>query len=107
QSVDALSLPRSYRDFPVDRETRLQPDHRYGRRGDQVSDGIECRRAGEAFLSLLCARRYARAASPDAGMDQEDHRHAPVRQRLERTARDYLRQPEEARCYTSEYRAHS
>src|SRR5439155_1556957 len=31
QSVDALSLPRSYRDLPVDREARLQPDHRHGR----------------------------------------------------------------------------
>ena len=38
----------------------------------------------------------ARAASPDAGVDQEDQRHAPVRQGLERAARSDLREPEEA-----------
>src|SRR5882724_817537 len=86
QSVAALSLPGSYPDLSVARASRLQPDYRYGRRGDQVYDGIECRRAGEAFFPLLCARWYARAASPNSGMDQEDQRYASVRQRVERPA---------------------
>ena len=51
----------------------------------------------DAVLRLLRARRHARAAPPDAGMDQEDQRHASVRQGLERAARPDLRQPEEAR----------
>src|SRR4029077_13579685 len=105
QSVDALSLPRSYGDLPLDREARLQPDHRHGRRGDQVYNGIECRRAGEAFLSLLRARWYARAASPDARMDREDERQ--IRHGLERNARSNFCQPEEARCHPAEYPAHS
>ena len=52
---------------------------------------------GQTVLCLLRARRHARAASSDAGVDQEDQRHAPVRRRLEQTARDHLRQPEAAR----------
>ena len=36
------------------------------------------------------------AASSDAGVDQEDQRHASLRRRLEQTARDDLRQPEAA-----------
>ena len=49
------------------------------------------------FFLVLRARRHACAAPPDAGVDQEDQRHAPVRQGLERAARPDLRQPEEAR----------
>ena len=51
----------------------------------------------QAVLLLLRARRHPRAAPRDAGMDREDQRHAPVRQGLERAARDDLRQPEAAR----------
>ena len=36
------------------------------------------------------------AASSDAGVDQEDQRHAPLRRRLEQAARDHLRQSEAA-----------
>ena len=36
-------------------------------------------RARQAVLRLLRAGRHARAASSDAGVDQEDQRHAPVR----------------------------
>ena len=54
-------------------------------------------RPGQAVLRLLRARRHACAAPPDAGVDREDQRHAPVRQGLERAARADLRQPEEAR----------
>ena len=53
--------------------------------------------ARPAVLRLLRAGRHACAASPDAGVDQEDQRHAPVRQGLERAARADLREPEEAR----------
>ena len=91
-------------DLPVDREAGLQPDHRHGGRGDQVYDGIECRRAGEAFLPLLRARWHARAASSDAGMDREDERQ--VRHGLERNARADFRQPEEARGHPGEHPTH-
>jgi arylsulfatase len=37
------------------------------------------------------------AASSDAGVDQEDQRHAPVRRGIQRDPREDLRQPEEAR----------
>ncbi len=50
-----------------------------------------------AVPDLLRARRDARAAPPDAGVDQEDQRHAPVRQGLRGGARTDLRQPEAAR----------
>ena len=60
----------------------MRPHHRY--------------RPGPAVLRLLRARRRPRAAPPDAGVDQEDQRHASVRQGLERAARDHLRQPEAA-----------
>ena len=40
-------------DLSVDREARLQPDHRHGGRGDQVHDGVECRRAGQAVSSSI------------------------------------------------------
>ena len=53
-------------------------------------------RTRQAVLCLLRARRHARAASSDAGVDQEDQRHAPVRRRLEQAPRDDLRQPEAA-----------
>ena len=41
---------------------------------------------GQAVLSLLRAGCDPRTAPPDAGMDQEDQRHAPVRPGLERAA---------------------
>ena len=37
--------------------------------------------------------RYPCASSSDAGVDQEDQRHAPLRRGLEQSARDHLRQP--------------
>ena len=51
----------------------------------------------QAVLLLLRARRHARAAPRDAGVDREDQRHAPVRRGLEQAPRHDLRQPEEAR----------
>ncbi len=50
----------------------------------------------DAVLPVLRARRHPRAAPPDAGVDQENQRHAFVRQGLERLARPDLREPEEA-----------
>ena len=58
--------------YPWVGQARLQPDHRHGGRGHQLHEGAECRRAGQAVLPLFRARRHARAASPDAGVDCED-----------------------------------
>ena len=51
----------------------------------------------QPFFVYYVPGRHARAASPDAGVDQEDQRHAPVRRGLEQAARADLREPEEAR----------
>src|SRR5262245_17994192 len=50
------------------------------------------------YLHLLRSGRRACAAPPDAGVDQEDQRYAPVRRGLEQAARHHLRQPEAVRC---------
>ena len=71
--------------FPWIGQARLQPDHRHGGRGHQVHEGPECRRAGQAVLPLLRARRHACAAPADAGMDRQVQRQ--VRHGLERDAR--------------------
>jgi hypothetical protein len=47
------------------------------------------------------------AAPPDAGVDQEDQRYAPVRRGLEQTARHDLRQPEKAWCDPAGCQAHA
>ena len=57
------------------------------------------------WLRLLRAGRHPCAASSDAGVDQEDQRHAPVRRRLEQAARDDLRQPEAAGHHARERQA--
>ena len=44
--------------------------------------------SGTALLHLLRAGRHPCAASSHAGVDQEDQRHASVRQGLEQSARD-------------------
>jgi arylsulfatase len=44
--------------------------------------------------------------SSDAGVDQEDQRHAPVRRGLEQSARAHLRQPEAAGHHARERQAH-
>ena len=75
----------------------LEPDHGDGRRSDPLHDGVEGDRARQAVPGLLRAGRHAFPASSDAGVDQEDQRHAPVRRRLEQGARDHLRQSEAAR----------
>ena len=60
--------------YPVRGQSRLEPDHRDGRRGDRLHDDAEGGRAGEALLRLLRAGRNPCAAPPDAGMGQEDQR---------------------------------
>ena len=82
--------------YPFAGQSGLEPDHGHGRRGDPVHEGAQGDRARQAVLCLLRTGRHPRAASSDAGVDQEDQRHAPVRRRLEQTARDHLRQSEAA-----------
>ena len=60
---------------------------------------------GKPWLRLLRAGRHPCAASSDAGVDQEDQRHAPVRRGLEQGARDHLRQPEAAGHHARERQA--
>ena len=60
----------------------------------QYMRGYQVRCAREALPRLLRPRRYARAASSDAGVDREDQRHEALRRGLEQAARDHLRQPE-------------
>ena len=62
----------------------------------QYMKQLKADRARQAVLRLLRPGRHARAASSDAGVDQEDQRHASLRRRLEQAARDHLRQPEAA-----------
>ena len=59
-------------------------------------------RAGETVVGLLRARRHPCPASSDEGMDRQDQRHAPLRRWLGKTARDHLRQSEEARHHARE-----
>src|SRR5690349_16684272 len=84
------------RDLSVRGTTGLESHHGDGRRSHPIYERPEGGRAGQAVLRLLRAGRYARTASSDARMDQEDRRHEAVRRRLEQTARDHLRQPEAA-----------
>jgi sulfatase-like protein len=51
-----------------------------------VHEGAQGGRTGKAVLCLLRTRRHTCTASSDAGVDQEDRRHAFVRRRLEQIA---------------------
>ena len=93
--VEALPVPRPHADLSVDRQARLQPDHRHGRRRDRLHATAERGGARQAVLRLLRAGRHARAAPADEGMDREVQ--GQVRHGLERPARADLRQPEAAR----------
>ncbi len=96
QPVAAEPVPQYDGHLPLRGQSGLEPDHGHGRRGHPVHEGAQGRRARQAVLRLLRAGRHARAASSDAGVDQEDQRHAPLRRGLEQAARDHLRQPEAA-----------
>jgi len=74
--------------YPLRGQSRLEPDHGHGRRGDPVHEGTQGDRARQAVPRLLRTGRHPRPASSDAGVDQEDQRHASVRRRLEQAARD-------------------
>ena len=103
--------PNLYRNttaiYPFQGNAGLEPDHGHGRRGHPAHEGTQGRRAREAILRLLRAGRHPRAASTDAGVDQEDQRHAPLRRGLEQAARDHLRQPEAAGHHACECPADS
>ncbi len=86
-------------------QSRLEPDHGHGRRGHPAHETAQGDRARQAVLRLLRPRRHARAASSDAGVDQEDQRDALVRRGLEQAARDHLRQPEAAGHHARERQA--
>ncbi len=94
QPVAAEPVPQHDGHLPLRGQSRLEPDHGHGRRGDPVHEAAQGDRARQTVLCLLRAGRHPRAASSDAGVDQEDQRHASVRRRLEQAARDHLRQPE-------------
>ena len=87
--------------YPYIGNPKVESDHRPGRRRHLLYEAHQCARSGAAVLPLLRAGRDACAASRDAGVDQEDRRHASVRQRLERAARPDLREPEEARRHSA------
>ena len=96
QPVATEPVPQHDGDLSVPGQSRLEPDDGDGRRGHPVHEATQGDRARQAVLRLLRAGRHPCAASSDAGVDQEDQRHAPVRRRLEQGARDHLRQPEAA-----------
>ena len=97
QPVAAEPVPQHDADLPVPGQSRLEHANGDGRRGDPVHATVEGAGTGEALLRLLRARRHARAASSDAGVDRQDQRDEPVRRRLGEVARDDLCQPEAAR----------
>ena len=90
-------------DLPVDRQARLQPHHRHGGRRHRLPEPAQRRRARQAVLPLLRARRHPRAAPADAGVDRQVQ--GQVRHGLERHARPDLRQPEAARRDPAEHPA--
>ena len=73
----------------------------------QLHQGTQGHCARQAILCLLRAGRHPCAASSDAGVDQEDQRHALVRRGLEQAARDDLRQPEAAGHHARERQANA
>src|SRR5215468_5242441 len=75
----------------------MEPRHRDGRRRHRLDAPAERPRSVAPVHDLLRARRDAFAAPSHTGVDQEDQRHASVRQGLRGGARADLRQPEEAR----------
>ena len=67
-------------DLPVRRQPDVEPHHGDGGRGRRLAEPGQPDRSQQAVLLLLRPRRHACAAPRDAGVDQEDQRHAPVRQ---------------------------
>ncbi len=105
QPVATEPVPQYDGHLPLPGQSRLEPDDGHGRRGDPVHEAAQGDRARQAVLCLLRTGRHARAASSDAGVDQEDQRHAPLRRGLEQDTRDHLRQPEAAGHHARERQA--
>jgi len=74
----AESIPQHHGDLPVLRQAGLEPDYGDGRRCHRIHETHHRDRPGATVLHLLRARCRPRAAPPDAGVDQEDQRHASV-----------------------------
>ena len=102
QPVAAEPVPQHDGHLSLPGQSRLEPGDGDGRRGHPAHQAAQGDRARQALVRLLRAGRHACAASSDAGVDQEDQRHASVRRRLEQAARDDLRQPEAARHHARE-----
>ena len=79
--------------YPFQGNPELEPGDGDGRRGHPVHQAAQGDRARQTLVRLLRAGRHPCASSSDAGVDQEDQRHAPLRRGLEQSARDDLRQP--------------
>ena len=79
EPVATQPVPQYDGDLSVPGQSRLEPDDRDGGRCHPAHEAAQGDRARQAVLCLLRARRHPRAASSDAGVDQEDRRHAPVR----------------------------
>ena len=105
EPVAAEPVPQHHGHLSVRGQAGLEPDDGHGRRGDPVHEGDQGGRAREAVPRLLRAGRNPRAAPPDAGVDRQGERHAPVRRRLEQAARDHLREPEAAGHHAREREA--
>src|SRR5882757_3332728 len=74
RSVDALPVPGSYPDFPVDWQAWLQLDDRHGGRGDQIHESAQRRGTQSTLFRLLCARRKSLAAPAQEGMERQVQR---------------------------------
>ena len=91
--------------YPFRRQARLEPDDRHGGRRDPAHEAAERARAGQALLRLLRAGRHACAASPDAGVDQEDQRQKLFDNGWNALRETHLREPEAARRDSAECQA--
>ena len=85
QPVATEPVPQYDGHLSLPGQSRLEPDHGHGRRGHPVHEAAQGDCARQAVLCLLRTGRHPRAASSDAGVDQEDQRHALVRRRLEQS----------------------
>ena len=105
QPVATEPVPQHDGHLSLPGQSRLEPGDGDGRRGHPVHQAAQGDRARQALVRLLRAGRHPCAASSDAGVDQEDQRHAPLRRWLEQGARDHLRQPEAAGHHARERQA--
>ena len=88
QPVAAEPVPQHHGHLSLRRQAGVEPHDGHGRRRHRLAQRAQPDRPEQAVLLLLRARRHARAAPCHAGVDREDQQDAPVRQGLERLARD-------------------